>query len=333
MPDERILPTPIPDDKPSLLSLRNESIPAELQPLRRWACWRLQRRGKDWSKVPFQPNGRHASSIDPATWSSFEEVCEAYRRGGFDGIGIFLGHGLAGVDFDKLRDRAAGTMPFKLRRWLRGLDSYTEVSPSGRGVKALCWGTLPGPGKQRACKRTKHKIEVYAEKRFFTLTGHRLEDLPDRIHHGGEMLQKLYRLAARGKALTPAPAGPAHQSSLPNGESAPDRPLLRDDEVLGLGERSKNGNLFCQLFYLGRWDGPIKVFGSQSEADMCLSGMLVYFSKDDEQCIRLFERSELWDDERAAKKSRTYVRDMIRKARANATSFYDPNYRRDHRQS
>ena len=46
--------------------------------------------------------------------------------------------------------------------------SYTEVSPSGTGVKAFVEAASPGPATRR------NKVELYGHGRYFTVTGARL---------------------------------------------------------------------------------------------------------------------------------------------------------------
>src|SRR5262245_51509764 len=50
-----------------------DAIPVAMKAERRWLLWRLDWRDKgdgsgEWGKVPYQPDGRHAKSNDPATW-------------------------------------------------------------------------------------------------------------------------------------------------------------------------------------------------------------------------------------------------------------------------
>src|SRR5262245_7241616 len=74
-----------------------------------WVCWRYvqKKKRKKPTKVPFQPNGKFASSDDPATWSSYEAVVEAAPK--FDGIGFALTDtDLAAFDLDKCRDAQTG---------------------------------------------------------------------------------------------------------------------------------------------------------------------------------------------------------------------------------
>src|SRR5829696_6336070 len=84
-------------------------IPDELKRTPNWVVWKYlppSRAEQKWRKVPFQPNGSPASTVDNATWNAFEGVAQAYEREGFDGVGfVFDGEvgpdGLcfAGVDF------------------------------------------------------------------------------------------------------------------------------------------------------------------------------------------------------------------------------------------
>src|SRR5262245_27030876 len=85
--------------RPVALTVRPDLIPEQLKRLRRWVCWRyewLPTKGKRegrWSKPPLTPNGRRASTTNPATYSTFDAVLAAYLPGHFDGIGIVMEFG------------------------------------------------------------------------------------------------------------------------------------------------------------------------------------------------------------------------------------------------
>jgi len=49
------------------------------------------------------------------------------------------------------------------------LNSYAEISPSGRGVHIIAKGKTPAPLKR-------DRIEMYSAERYFTVTGRVLED-------------------------------------------------------------------------------------------------------------------------------------------------------------
>jgi hypothetical protein len=183
-----------------------EHIPDALRGLPRWVCWRWTWNGKKWDKPPLDPRtGGPAKSTDPATWVPFDLALEAHQMGDYDGVGITLGAvdetglSLCGLDLDGCLDADGALSP--LAGYLLGLlDTYAERSPSGTGVKALCWGRLPRG------KRADHArgIELYESGRYFTVTGRRLESYPAEVMERGEQLGQLHA------AVFP-PAGGKHQ--------------------------------------------------------------------------------------------------------------------------
>ena len=137
-----------------------------------WVCWKSKQRenGKS-TKVPINPfNGRYAKTNDPTTWGSFEDAESCYRSNGFDGVGFVFSNrdDLVGIDLDNCLDPESGKTDPHADKIIEKMQSYTEVSPSGRGVHIIVKGKLPGPGRKT------DQIEIYNEKRFFTITGHRV---------------------------------------------------------------------------------------------------------------------------------------------------------------
>jgi putative DNA primase/helicase len=101
-------------------------------------------RGKH-DKVPYTAStGRRASTTDPTTWTSFNDALAHLDT--FEGVGLVLGRELIGVDLDKCRDPETGYIEPWAQKIIARLDSYTEISPSGTGLKVLLRGTLP-PGR------------------------------------------------------------------------------------------------------------------------------------------------------------------------------------------
>ena len=158
----------IQDSPPQALSVEPEGIPEELKVRPQWVNWKFARDGKKWTKHPYNPRTRHkASSTDLLTWSTFTEVLEAYEAGGYSGIGFMFcsGDPYVGVDLDDCVDPETGEIAPWATQIVEGLDSYTELSPSGEGVHIIVRGKVPGPVKK------KH-IEIYSIERYFTITGH-----------------------------------------------------------------------------------------------------------------------------------------------------------------
>ena len=57
---------------------------------------------------------------------------------------------------------------------IREINSYTEISPSGTGIRIFCYGKLP-PGR-----RKNGNVEMYDESspKYLTITGHHVPGTP-----------------------------------------------------------------------------------------------------------------------------------------------------------
>jgi hypothetical protein len=201
-------------DKPTLSVAKKPKIPAleELKSLAQWVLWRLETRGLEPTKVPYDAGAllhhnlqRGASSTEPATWSTFEEAQAAYRQHSADytGVGFVFkrGGGLAGVDLDDCLDERG-----QLLDWARPLvepflarGAYAEVSPSGRGLKLFVRASVPHPDGEGLSHtiRDEHgqklgKLEIYSEGRYFTVTGRRYHLAGDALVDCQEPLSVLY---------------------------------------------------------------------------------------------------------------------------------------------
>lgn len=161
----------IQDSPPEALSVEPGGIPSELKKRRQWVNWKYAKdeKGK-WTKHPYNPRtGRKAKSTDLMTWSAFEDALEAYEFGKYDGIGFVFcsGDPYVGVDLDGCVDPETGEIALWASQIIEGLDSYTELSPSGTGVHIVSRGKIPGSGRRGS-------VEIYDQERFFTMTGHLL---------------------------------------------------------------------------------------------------------------------------------------------------------------
>ena len=163
-------------------TLRIENIPDALQEQPRWLAWRFETRDDKETKVPMSPATRRLADVtDPDCWTDFADCLSSVNRQGgyFSGIGFALGDGWAGVDFDDCRDPETGELHPAALEMIRALDSYSEVSPSGEGVKVFLRADL---GDRKGHKKLNMPwggdIEVYWTARYFTVTGARLGDCP-----------------------------------------------------------------------------------------------------------------------------------------------------------
>ncbi len=183
-----------PDIPPGLIPPNLEAVPEELQHYRQWVVWKaVEKEKRDGSvkvtKVPHNPKtGNPASTGNPEHWGTFDDACMAYLMDGYTGIGfVFTADDpFVGVDLDNCFDEF-GSLRDDARRAMDELQSFTEKSPSGKGLHIICKGELPGAGH---CDN-KAGREMYQEGRFFTITADVLEGLGT-VKAGGAALKTLY---------------------------------------------------------------------------------------------------------------------------------------------
>lgn len=319
--------------KPCGLPVREQNIPAWLRERAYWVVWRYEWRdakGKKpggWTKVLYIPGtDRKAKSNDPKTWRSFEQALQAYHRGGFDGIGFVLEPGarLLGLDLDKCLDPAT-SKPYPWAQPIveKVLGGYGEVSPSGTGLKFIVAGdTMPTEktgGNFRRLPRdwetnSGAAVELYHERKFFTITGHVFADSRGALEDCGAALRALFveldshRQLSKQKSQNSPPWKP---SGLPR---ADDQMLI--DKALS----AKNGAKFRAL-----WSGDTSAYdGDESAADQALCNLLTFWAgPDPERIDGLFRQSGLVRDKWTGRED--YRRQTIETAISGCREFYPWN--------
>jgi putative DNA primase/helicase len=170
-------------DAPRVLPVRPDAIPSALIERPQWVAWRWEwsvERG-DWTKVPVNVHtGARASVTNPAQWVAFGEALAYADVHGLPGIGFVVTRDdpFTGIDLDECRDPATGALAPWAASIVGEFASYTEVTPSGTGVRIWIVGTVVGlvAEGRSGCRTTKSpKIEIYSADRYFTVTGHRLD--------------------------------------------------------------------------------------------------------------------------------------------------------------
>lgn len=151
-------------------------IPRQMIESPRWILWRLETRNDQPTKVPYDAKTlTHAKTNDTTTWCDYDTAADALKSGGgFTGLGFVLGDGFAGVDLDGCIDGSGKMLPWAVTI-VRKLDSYTETSPSGTGVKVFIRATLEkGHKKLLGSPVDGGKapgLEIYGNGRYFAVTG------------------------------------------------------------------------------------------------------------------------------------------------------------------
>lgn len=157
--------------RPKALRVLPDGIPTELKCIKAWVVWRYELKDEKWTKVPYRlDRNTRASSTDPATWGTFPEALKRYNDGGVDGIGLVLTIklGIVGIDLDHCRDVGTNTIALWALQIIEEVNGYSEVTPSGTGIRIFVKATLPPGGRKRG------NIEMYDTERYLTVTGHHL---------------------------------------------------------------------------------------------------------------------------------------------------------------
>lgn len=176
-------------------------IPQALTTRDQWVVWRSEQRGGKITKVPYDARtGRLAESDNPDTWASYNDACAVAAD--FDGIGYVFSADdpFTGIDLDDcITD---GQVAPWAEAQIVAFNSYSEVSPSGTGVKIWVEGSIPSSAKPRKSKIPESiipadvpgLIEMYSERRFFTVTGWHVEGTPRTIEYANGVLTELHTL-------------------------------------------------------------------------------------------------------------------------------------------
>lgn len=252
-----------------------QDIPFELRQLSQWVCvdMTLDEKGHP-KKAPLNPRtGQLASVDDPETWGTFDEAIQTANPV----IGFVLSDNdpYAIIDLDNKPSNPA--TPEQLERHnkiIQAFQSYTELSISGTGVHIIVKGKVP-KGKNR------DHVEVYSTGRYMICTGHTLNSYPIKEHN--ELLNILWNEMERNTSTK-------FVNELHSKDSH-----LSDAKLIERASNAANGEKFDKLCN-GEWQGD---YPSQSEADFALLSMFCFYSKDNQQCIRLFRMSKLGKRDKA----------------------------------
>ena len=155
-----------------------ETIPQEAKEHGLWCLWKYETVGERQTKVPYSPLGGKANSANRATFTSFDKAVAAYQKDGYSGLGMGIFNGFCAVDIDHCIDNDApggSKLSGMAQDIIDTMDSYTEISPSGTGIRILFYA--PGFKFDKAkhyIKNSRLGLEVYIEgatNRYVTVTG------------------------------------------------------------------------------------------------------------------------------------------------------------------
>lgn len=285
------------------------AIPEELKRLPNWICWNAvydEDRGKI-KKLPVNPKtGGNAQSNNPDTWTDFYTAVKASEK--FSGIGFMFGNcEYFGVDIDGIENEIAmyksGDGDNIVSEFVHELQSYSEISQSGKGIHIICKGNLPKNGRRRG------NVEMYETGRFFVMTGNSCSEYSE-IKNCTESIKPLHsKYIGGGKEPVPRVIRTMNFASA--------------NDIVKAAANAKNGDKFKSL-YSGSYS--TSEYASQSEADMALCQMLAFWTGcDADKMDAIFRQSglmrEKWDRQQSGS---TYGALTIQKAIAGCTTVYNP---------
>jgi predicted P-loop ATPase len=198
--------------KAALMQPLLDNLPAAMRALDQWLVWRFETYPGDKKprKVPYYCSGRkrrgeQGSAEDRAQLAGFAQARALVDTGRFDGLGFaFLpGDGLIGIDIDAAIDADTGEVAPHCLRIIEQCASYTERSPSGRGVHIIV------AGHTQTFKDNSIGVEVFCGRQFFTCTGDRWAGTPAEVGPiTPQTLAMLRELVKPGRDQAPRAAAP-----------------------------------------------------------------------------------------------------------------------------
>jgi hypothetical protein len=296
--------------RPKAISVIPENIPEDLKNLNQWLLWRYESNGNRWTKPPYGVSGYRIDPTDSSKWNDFGTVLDHYQAGQFDGVGLALkeNSGIVGFDLDHCRNRSSGKIDEWAVKVLDQLNSYSEISPSGEGIRIFVHGSLPDVA---GLGRKKGNIEIYSGRRYFTVTGHKIDKLPGIIAPRQEEITNFIN-----EYFSESNTSQDHSQKRTNPNSE-----LSDEEIIEIASAAKNGAKFKRLF-----KGESQGYPSPSEADLALCSILAFWTSDLDQIDRLYRRSHLfrpkWDEKHGL---RTYGHETILEAIRKVPTHYKPS--------
>ena len=137
---------------------RKPDFPTELVARDRWVRYSK-------NKIPLTVEGSTASSMNPITWSTHDDavVSTAGVGSGF----VLNGDGIVCIDIDHCYTDGI-LAPWAAELLAEFPATYVERSPSGDGLHI--WGVATLPFTGRHITFAGHKVEVYGDRRYITIT-------------------------------------------------------------------------------------------------------------------------------------------------------------------
>ena len=259
-------------------------------------------------KLPLNPrDGTNAKANDVSTWGTFDEAVNfAMSHGLFEagvgGVGFEFANGYAGIDLDDVVLPDGSLKPFAAEI-VSLMASYTEYSPSGKGLHILFKLSRPLSELGSSRRNDELGLEMYDSGRFFTVTGKifgEAKSISERTGEAEKVYSDYFIKSEKKDALRVSNA------------SDRARKIVSADELLEAMFNSRHGGEIRALF-----GGDTSAYANDdSRADLALCSYLAFWTNNDIALMdNLFRQSKLmrpkWDERRG---NQTYGQMTLLKA-------------------
>lgn len=308
------------------MKTNTSNLPKQAQQRGLFCLWKYEEVNGRTTKVPYNPNcpQYRAKSNDRSTFAPMATAQAA--AAGFDGMGIGIFDDITAIDIDHCIDDAGQLSPMA-QDIMQTMDAYTEISPSGKGLRILF--LAPGFRYDTGIYYTNRQhmdggqgLETYVAgqtNKYVTVTGNtmRSSDLVDRTEQLQTVLDRYMKRNTEQQ--------PQEQQTLDSWQYVRMQQRtaaeLSDRELIDRAMNAGNGSAFTSL-----WNGDISGYPSHSEADQALCNLLAFWTnKDAARMDSLFRQSGLMRDKWNRRQSgTTYGNITISKAIAGCAEGYTP---------
>lgn len=165
-----------------------QNIPETMREHALWCVWKFD---ENKSKLPFDAKtGNMARTNDKGTFADFKTAYACYEKGGYEGLGMGIFDGFCAIDIDHCIQADGPTD--MARDIVKEMNSYTEISPSGEGIRIIFKvKNFKYDNKYYIMKR-KLGLEIYVQgvtSKYVTITGNQLGN--DDVNMAENSLQKI----------------------------------------------------------------------------------------------------------------------------------------------
>ena len=269
---------------------------------------------RDSNKIPYSVfTGKGTKPQAQNEWCNLATALATVKKypNKYAGIGFELSYSpFTVIDLDHCVNDD-GTLTDFSRRVVTMFQSYTEFSPSLKGLHIWCMGkTTPSSIKHIDNPKTGDTIEIYSENRYITVTGKAFNNYP--ITSQQEMLDQYIESIL---AIREQRKNHARQQVITSNSGCDDV-----DTIVSKIRDSKQGSLFSELYDNGDLS---RYSNDDSRADMALLSILAFWCKRNASMMEtIFSQSALGKRDKWIKRA-DYRQRTIDNAIAGCNDVYE----------